>query len=108
MAEIRHTPHEVDLSTAATYLELDEPAVRALVAVGYLRPITPVGEPMFELADLKAFIARNADNGSGNITNLLAQAEGEANSLSLLDELDSHCDEMARRAFDIFSAAFPE
>ncbi|MHB8464214.1 MAG: sensor histidine kinase, partial [Acidimicrobiales bacterium] len=95
----------MDLPTAARYLELDEPAVHALVGVGYLRPTESIPAALFELADLKAFIARNADNGSGNITSLL---EEEANPQSLLDALDGRSEEMARRAFDIFAAAFPE
>jgi PAS domain S-box-containing protein len=107
MSEIRHNPHRVDLAAAARYLELDERSVLAMAAVGYLRPTDERDGPRFELADLKAFIARNADNGSGNITNLLDDDES-SNPQVLLDALDGRSEDMARRAFDIFAAAFPE
>ena len=90
MTELRHNPHHVDLPGAARHLELDEDAVRALVAVGYLRPAEEREGPFFALADLKAFIARNADNGSGNITNLLDT--DDVNPQTLLDALDSCLD----------------
>ena len=108
MAEIRHNQHRVDLPTAARYLELGESAVRALIGVGYLRPTEEGGELQFELTDLKAFIARNADNGSGNITNLLHDDGEAATSQTLLEALDGRSEDMARRAFEIFAAAFPE
>src|SRR5205085_542700 len=55
--------------------------------------------------DLKAFVARNADSGAGN----LFSTEGEpADPQALLAALDGRSEEMARRAFDIFSTAFPE
>jgi hypothetical protein len=103
VADLVGDPHHIDISVAARYLELDEQAIRALSAVGYLRPTDAAG-PAFELADLKAFVARNADNGSGNIPNV----EEDVGPQVLLDALDGRCDEMARRAFDIFAAAFPE
>jgi len=104
MVEPRPNSHHLRLSAAAGYLELDEAAVLALVDVGYLRPTGEPDAPEFVLADLKAFVARNADNGSGN---LLGRA-GDTDPQALLDALDGRCEEMATRAFDIFSAAFPE
>ncbi|HEY2428459.1 MAG TPA: PAS domain-containing sensor histidine kinase, partial [Acidimicrobiales bacterium] len=100
-----HNPHHLDLPGAASYLSLDEGSVRALVGSGYLRPVDASGEPTFAIADLKAFLARNADNGSGN---LLADEEDAGDPQVLLEALDGRSDEMARRAFDIFAAAFPE
>jgi hypothetical protein len=102
VADLVGNPHHIDISVAARYLELDEQAVRALSAVGYLRPVDET-EPAFELADLKAFVARNADNGSGNFANV-----EETDPQALLEALDGRCDDMARRAFDIFAAAFPD
>jgi PAS domain S-box-containing protein len=60
---------------------------------------------MFALADLKAFVARNADNGAGNFT---FEDNEVGDPQSLLEALDGRSEEMARRAFDIFAAAFPE
>ena len=105
MSEIRHNPHHLDLAAAASYLALDPPSVRALVTSGYLKPVDASGEPTFAMADVKAFLARNADNGSGN---LFAEEEDTGDPQVLLDALDGRSDEMARRAFDIFAAAFPE
>jgi PAS domain S-box-containing protein len=98
----------VTLPEAATYLSLSEEAVRALVGAGYLNP-DEAGTDDFRLplADLKAFLARNADNGAGNIIGL--EVDGAAaDPHALLDALDGRADEMARRAFDIFSSVFPE
>jgi PAS domain S-box-containing protein len=57
------------------------------------------------LVDLKAFLARNAENGSGNI---LDAALESVDPQGLLDALDGRSEEMARRAFEIFSTVFPE
>lgn len=116
VSELRHTPHHLDLAACARYLDVDEATVGAVVAAGYLPAPTADG---YALADLKAFVARNADNGSGNLSNLLASSEGPTyeaptdeggatDPQDLLDALDGRSEEMARRAFEIFSAAFPE
>src|SRR3954468_22718306 len=98
--------HVVPLPEAATMLQLSIEAVEALVGGGYLLPAGhgPNG-PEFPITDLKAFLARNADNGSGNL--FLFEA-GSVDPQDLLDALDGKSDEMARRAFDIFSTVFPE
>jgi PAS domain S-box-containing protein len=96
----------VGLDEAASLLDLTPEAVRALVTAAYL-PATTDGPdgPRFAIGDLKAFVARNADSGAGN----LFDQEGEpADPQTLLAALDGRSEEMARRAFDIFSAAFPE
>jgi PAS domain S-box-containing protein len=97
----------VSLREAADMLHVTVDAVSALVAAGYLIPSAESPEgPAFPLVDLKAFIARNADNGSGNFFDAL---EADASDpQALLEALDGRSDEMARRAFDIFAAAFPE
>jgi len=96
----------VSLDEAATLLDLTPEAVSALVQAGYL---STTGEetdgPRFAIGDLKAFVARNADSGAGN----LFDTEGEpADPQALLAALDGRSEEMARRAFDIFATAFPE
>src|SRR5436309_9775401 len=96
----------VPLPEAATLLQLPISAVEAMVGAGYL---VPAGEgsqgPEFPLTDSKAFLARNADNGSGN---LFEFEVGSVDPQDLLDALDGKSDDMARRAFDIFATVFPE
>src|SRR5579883_2262379 len=119
MSELRRNPRHVVLPEAAVYLAVDEPAVRALVAAGYLTPLPGGADPVFLETDLKAFVARNAENGAGNMAAFLdpvtaqftvGAAEGEAGAdpQALLDALDGRSDEMAERALDIFVGAFPE
>ena len=64
----------VGLDEAASLLDLTAAGVHALVAAGYLPASTdgPDG-PRFAIGDLKAFVARNADSGAGN----LFSTEGE-------------------------------
>src|SRR5581483_8515013 len=93
---------QVTLPEAAALLHLPVEGVQALADAGYL-VASKTGA--FPLVDVKAFLARNADNGSGN---LLDAFRPEADPQALLDALDGKSDEMARRAFDIFATAFPE
>jgi PAS domain S-box-containing protein len=107
-------PTLLALDEAAAVLELPAPAVEALVGSGYLVP-SRVGRagPEFPLSDLKAFVARNADNGTGGLVleRFLSPGGVEATSLDaqdLLDALDGRAAEMARRVFRIFAGVFPE
>jgi PAS domain S-box-containing protein len=99
------------LTEAAALLRLPPTAVEALVGSGYLVPSAkgPTG-PEFTLPDLKAFLARNADNGSGNLWRGEPALEDleRVDPQDLLDALDGRADEMAKRVFDIFSTVFPE
>jgi len=102
-------------------LDLPPVAVEALVGSGYLVPAR-IGKsgPELPLSDVKAFLARNADNGAGAdmITAALAATTGaaapapdsqvELDPQELLDALDGRASEMARRAFQIFATVFPE
>jgi PAS domain S-box-containing protein len=106
MSERKGKSRLVGLDQAATLLDLTPEGVRSLVVAGYLSASAegPDG-PQFALGDLKAFVARNADSGAGN----LFDEEGEpADPQALLAALDGRSEEMARRAYEIFSAAFPE
>lgn len=105
MSELRPNPHRLDLPGAARYLGVDEAAVGELTAAGFLTATTDADGLWFALADLKAFVARNADNGSGNLP---LDGVGSVDPQALLDALDGRSEEMARRAFEIFAAAFPE
>lgn len=98
--------HLLPLPEAAEMLQLSVGAVEALVGAGYLAPAEqgPKG-PEFPVSDLKAFVARNADNGSGNLFSI---EPSSVDPQDLLDALDGKSEEMARRALDIFTTVFPE
>jgi PAS domain S-box-containing protein len=101
------TPNVVPLAQAAEMLQLPVQAVEALVGAGYLAPLrsgSADGEIAFPLGDIKAFVARNADNGSGN----LFFEEGAADPAMLLEALDGRSEEMGRKALEIFASVFPE
>src|SRR5256886_11859733 len=97
--------HVLPLPEAAEMLQLPIDAVEALAAAGYLAPKLGATGTEFQLGDLKAFQARNADNGSGNLFQLEPDS---ADPQALLDALDGKTDDMARRAFEIFATVFPE
>jgi PAS domain S-box-containing protein len=98
--------HVLPLPEAAQMLQLSVEAVEALVGAGYLATAGagPKG-PEFPISDLKAFVARNADNGSGNLFSI---EPSSVDPQDLLDALDGKSEEMARRALDIFTTVFPE
>ncbi|HUQ39158.1 MAG TPA: PAS domain S-box protein [Acidimicrobiales bacterium] len=104
MADVPGTEHLLPLDEAAEFLHVPVDTVTALVGAGYFRPRLRDDGPGIPLVDLKAFLARNADNGSGNLFDLEPNTDPQA----LLDALDGKSEDMARRAFEIFSAAFPE
>ncbi|HUP87273.1 MAG TPA: ATP-binding protein [Acidimicrobiales bacterium] len=99
-------PNLLPLGDVARMLELPVATVKSLVAAGYLAPggSSPAG-PVFPLSDVKAFIARNADNGSGN---LLLTESGSADADDLLEALDGRAANMAQRALEIFLGVFPD
>ncbi|MGQ0519961.1 MAG: PAS domain-containing sensor histidine kinase [Actinomycetota bacterium] len=96
----------VTLPEAAAYLNLSVEAVRGLLAARFLEATDESGGgPLLALVDVKAFLARNADNGAGNL--VVTDPDG-ADPEALLAALDGRSEEMARRAFDIFAGVFPE
>lgn len=103
----RRNSARLGINEAAEVLRLPVATVEALVGAGYLVSTGrgPEG-PEFLLGDLKAFLARNADDGSG--LDLFAEATDAADPQALLDALDGRSDEMARRAYDVFMTVFPE
>jgi len=91
-------PRLVDLPEAASLLRLSEDGVEALVGAGYLIPSREEsGAPRFAIGDLKAFVARNADDGAGA---LFGEGGDAVDPKTLLAALDGRSEEMARRAFD--------
>ncbi len=100
------------LPAAAALLRLPPAALEALVGSGYLVPRStgPQG-PEFRLADLKAFVARNADKDTdGGLIGFDPSLEDleQADPQDLLDALDGRAEEMARRVYDLFSTVFPD
>jgi PAS domain S-box-containing protein len=97
----------VSLQEAAEMLHLSADVVLGLLGAGYLTASGETdGAPDFALVDVKAFLARNADNGSGNLLDALEREDVDPQAL--LDALDGKSEEMARRAYEIFSSVFPE
>src|SRR6476659_9656750 len=95
----------VELHEAASLLDLSADAVRSLTEAGYLTPAVDAGEPRYALGDLKGFVARNADDGSG----IVWDVDGDAvDPLALLNALDGRSDDMAQRAYTTFCAAYPD
>ena len=99
-------PHLLTLGRASELLGLPPETVTGLAGAGYLPLVDdgPAG-PRFTLSDVKAFMARNADNGSGNL--FLAEPP-DADAEDLLLALHDRCGDMARRAYDIFVTVFPD
>src|SRR5437016_9263390 len=100
----------VSVSEAAEYLGVTAETVEALAGASFLRPGRQgPGGPEFRFGDLKAFLARNADSGSGNVGRDMFDFDvDDADPQELLDALDGRSEEMARRAFEIFASVFPE
>jgi PAS domain S-box-containing protein len=99
------SPRVIDVGEAARLLSLPEDGVRALARAGYLR-WADTDAASFVLGDVKAFLARVADDGD-RVDVFSEQGDG-VDPQALLDALDGRAEEMARRAFDIFQQAFPE
>src|SRR5215831_10119294 len=60
--------HLLPLAKTAEMLRLSPDAVEALVGAGFLMPARRGARgPEFSLSDIKAFLARNDDNGAGNL-----------------------------------------
>lgn len=99
-------PNFLALDEVAAALNVSLEAARSMLHAGYLTPaeIRPDG-PLFAPSDVKAFVARNADNGSGN---LLLPDSPDADAGDLLEALDGRALDMAHRAHDIFVTVFPE
>lgn len=95
----------VELHEAASLLDLSADAVRSLTEAGYLSPAVDDGDPRYALGDLKGFVARNADDGSGIVWDVESDA---VDPLALLNALDGRSADMAQRAYVTFCAAYPD
>src|SRR3954454_15840276 len=102
-------PGRMTLPEAAGVLRLPVESVEALVGAGYLHTTTFAEGPRFALGDLKAFLARNADDtDAGDLFAVDLAGLDDLDPQVLLDALDGRSDEMARRALDLLIAVFPE
>jgi hypothetical protein len=114
-------PTVLTLDEASDLLELPRGAVEGLALRGYLAALPGRDQGLrFQLSDVKAFLARNAENGAGTGLIQLALAprpadphagqavDGELDPGALVQLLDDRAEEMACRVFKIFSTVFPE
>ncbi|HET9076710.1 MAG TPA: hypothetical protein VFN68_07250 [Acidimicrobiales bacterium] len=111
----------LDLESAAAVLGLPSAAVDALAACGYVAASRGAdGALRFAPSDLKAFVARNAENGSGSglLDRVLdpavpaARPPGPAREdmkpEELVDLLDERAEVMARRVLMMLSTINPD
>src|SRR5688500_17640729 len=98
------SPRVIDVGEAARLPALPEAGGVALAEAGYLRPADDTASH-FALGDVKAVLARLADEGTSDI---FSDTVDDVDPQGLLDALDGRSEEMARRAFDIFQQGFPE
>jgi hypothetical protein len=105
-------PVPLNIQQAAEVVCLPESAVRALAAAGYLASSpAPCGShpdagPCFDLADLKAFVARNAGNGAdGTLARALTP---DLEPQELVARLDERAEEMALRMLKMYATVFPQ
>lgn len=100
--------HLLDLRQVGALLDLTEGSVRELVSAGYLRPAVdhPSG-PAFPLGDVKGLHARLTDATDDGPLAPLDPSEARRTE-DLLDDLAGRSDDMAQRAFAVFSTIFPE
>lgn len=106
-----HLPPTLDIDTAAEEVALPRGSLEALVEAGYLGARrSKDGRLVFDLADLKAFVARNADNGAGSdlLRSFLAQEDHQLEPEELVDLLDQRTEDMALRVLKMFSVVFPD
>lgn len=108
-AEGDEHPGRMTLPEAAGMLRLPVESVEALVGAGYLHTTKSAEGPRFALGDLKAFLARNADDvEADDLFSVDLAGLDDLDPQVLLDALDGRSDEMARRALDLLIAVFPE
>lgn len=114
----------LDLRSAAAVLGLPPAAVDALATAGYISSFrNDEGQLRLPASDVKAFVARNADNGSG--ATLLDQfltapepvptapperapVDQDMKPEELIDLLDGRAELMARRVLMLFAAMYPD
>jgi hypothetical protein len=106
---LMNTPSQsLDTNQAASVVALPAEAIEALADAGYIDSGAPPGRSRrFNLTDLKAFVARNADNGAG--TELRQHFfEADLDPAELIELLDERTEHMALRMLKMYSTVFPQ
>ena len=102
-----HSPEHLDLQAAADALALSPSAVASLASAGFIASTDPTGSTArFQRADVKAFLARNADNGSGGALHRALTPDMEPEEL--VDLLDERAEHMAARLLKMYELVFPQ
>ena len=100
-------PPQLDLDAAADAVALPADAVQALVAAGYLAAADGDDrEPRFYVPDVKAFVARNADNGSGGA--LQRALAPDMKPQELVELVADRAEHMASRLLKMYMTVFPK
>ncbi|HWE57085.1 MAG TPA: hypothetical protein VG435_16365 [Acidimicrobiales bacterium] len=103
-----HYPQILDLQTAAEYVDVSPFALKSLVTAGYVDASRNSDAQLrFTMSDLKAFVARNSDNGSSVDLpgDLVLPALEPSELVELLDDRAEH---MALRMLKMYSTVFPQ
>jgi hypothetical protein len=112
----RHFPQHLDLDAAAEVVAISPGALRALAGAGYVVAARDDrAGPTFAMADLRAFVARNATNGSGvgvpaNIEDVrtLNGATPDLEPQELVELLDERAEHMALQMLKMYATVFPQ
>lgn len=101
-------PQSLDTNQAASVVALPTQAIEALAEAGYIDSGSVPGQSRrFNLTDLKAFVARNADNGAG--TELRQHIfEPDLDPAELIEMLDERTEHMALRMLKMYATVFPQ
>lgn len=99
-------PRTLDLESAAEVVALPPAAILALAEAGYLSASKGSHGSAFDLADLKAFVARNAHHGSGGA--LQRSLSPDLDAQELVDLLDERAEHMATRLLKMYASVFPQ
>lgn len=101
-------PHSLDTEAAAAVVGLPAATVDALAAAGYIDTSPGSGaEGRFNLADLRAFVARNAANGAGAAARRRL-LDSDLAPHELVELLDGRTEHMALRMLKMYSTVFPQ
>ena len=97
----------LDLSAAAEEVGLPPAVLESLGDAGFVAAsVRSDAGPEFDLADLKAFVARNAENGSG--VALQRSLTPDLDPQELVDLLDERAEHMATRLLKMYATVFPQ
>lgn len=100
-------PQSLDLYGAASVVGLPPATLAALAGAGYVAVSGDPGDGgSFQLPDLKAFVARNADNGTGGFVPPPPRP-ADLQPEELVGLLDQRAEHMAMRLLKMYATVFP-